>query len=164
LTRREDLLWAPLCEAALLLLAGLAGWAVHTPLLFASLGPTAYELVETPERRSAQPYNVLAGHGIAILAGMAAIFLAHAQTAAPVSQAGVPQARIIAGVIAAALTVVGTLLARASQPAALSTALLVSLGVMQGWRSGAEIFAGVLLITLAGEPIRRWRLRRAASE
>lgn len=40
---RKELLIAPACEAALVLVAALAGWAVHQPLIFASLGPTAYE-------------------------------------------------------------------------------------------------------------------------
>lgn len=34
---------------------------LHEPHFFASLGPTAYELAETPERQSAKPYNVAAG-------------------------------------------------------------------------------------------------------
>ena len=54
-----ELIVAPPCEAGLLLLAGAAAMLVHKPLFFASLGPTAYELAETPERKSAQPYSVI---------------------------------------------------------------------------------------------------------
>jgi hypothetical protein len=57
------------------------------------------------------------------------------------------------------LTVFFTLLARATQPAALSTTLLVALGIMQSWHDGVMILAGVLLITAMGEPIRRYRAK-----
>jgi CBS-domain-containing membrane protein len=71
---RKDLIIASACEGALILIISLAGWISHRGLIFASLGPTAYELVETPSRPSARPYNVIVGHLIAILAGFAAAF------------------------------------------------------------------------------------------
>lgn len=49
--KKKDIIIAPLCEAALILVAGLAAWFTHKPLFFASLGPTAFEMIETPVRR-----------------------------------------------------------------------------------------------------------------
>ena len=49
LNRRADLLWATLGEGGLILVLGAIGWATKQPLIFASLGPTAYELVEQPQ-------------------------------------------------------------------------------------------------------------------
>jgi hypothetical protein len=72
---------------------------------------------------------------------------------------GVPLLRVGASTLAAMLTVFLTLLARATQPAALSTTLLISLGIMQTPREGAVIMASVLLITAIGQPLRRWRLK-----
>lgn len=43
-------LLATLGEGGLILVVGAASWAAHMPLIFASLGPTAYELVEKPMR------------------------------------------------------------------------------------------------------------------
>jgi hypothetical protein len=157
---KRDLLVAPTGEAFLLLLAALAGWLAHQPLIFASLGPTAYELVETPERRSAEPYSVFVGHLIAVGAGYLALWLTHAWYVAPVSSAGVPFPRIWAAVLAAALTAFGTLLAKASQPAALSTTLLISLGIMQTPIAAGILMGGVLLMLIFGEPIRRRRLQQ----
>lgn len=154
---RKDLLIAPVCEGVLLLIAGLVGWAAHQPLVFASLGPTAFELIETPKRPSAKPYNVIVGHLIGVLAGFAALFLTHAWWVPAVSASGVPLARAWAGAVAAALTVVVTLVARATQPAAVATTLLISFGIMQTPREGAVIMCAVLLMTLVGEPLRRWR-------
>lgn len=52
--------------------------------------------------------------------------------------------------------------ARAAQPAALATALLVSLGTMQAWRNGFFIIGAVLSTTVLRRPIRKWRLAGGA--
>jgi hypothetical protein len=157
--RGKDVVAAPLCEAALIAIAGVAAWIAHAPLLFASLGPTAYELIETPERRSARPYNVIVGHLIGVLAGLSAAWVTRADAVAAVGVGSVPLARVWAAVIGSAITVLLTLLLRAAQPAAIATTLLIALGMMQGWRSGVEIMAAVLVMTLVGEPLRAWRRR-----
>jgi len=155
---KRDLLIAPIGEALLIVVAGAAGWAAHQPLVFASLGPTAYELIETPHRRSAQPYSILAGHLAGVGAAYLALFVTHAIRAPAVSAAGVPLARVASAALAAALTVLFNLLLRASQPAAVSTTLLIALGMMQQPRDAAILMGGVLLVTCAGEPLRRLRL------
>ncbi len=156
---RRDIVLAPLLEAALLLIAAGIGWAVHKPLIFASLGPTAYEMVETPERKSAHPYNVVVGHLVAVLAGFLALWATGAWFSPPFSSGAIQGPRIWAVALAAAVTVVVTLLIRATQPAALSTTLLVALGSMQSWQDGFYLMGGVLLMLLCGEPVRLWRLR-----
>ena len=155
---RKDLLVAPLGEAFLVLVAALAGWACRQPLIFASLGPTAYELIETPHRRSARPYSIVGGHLIAIGCGFLALFATRAWYVPPVSASGVPLDRVWAVVLAAGLTVFFTLLLRVSQPAALSTALLIATGILQKPVDAAIIFGAVFLMTLIGEPLRRLRL------
>lgn len=146
----------------MILIACLTGWLLHEPFIFASLGPTAYELVETPERPSARPYNIVLGHLIGVLAGFLAIFLTHARKAPQVSPSGVPLARVGAAVLAVILTVAFTLLCRATQPAAISTTLLVALGMMQRWQDALVIMASVVLMTVIGEPIRRLRIAGGA--
>lgn len=155
----REIMVVPPLEGALILVVGLAGYISHNPLLFASLGPTAFEMIETPHSQTAHPYNIIAGHLIGILAALTALWLTHARSAPGISAAGVPLPRLWAAVLAAVLTALGTLLARARQPAALSTTLLMSLGVMQTARDGVVIMAAVLLMTAIGEPIRRLRKR-----
>jgi CBS domain-containing membrane protein len=162
--RRKDLLIAPICEGVLILVAALAGWITHRPLIFASLGPTAYELIETPKYPSARPYNIVVGHVVALLAAFASLYLTHAWAAPVVSAAGVPLPRVWAAALAAALTVFVTLLLRAAQPAAIATALLISLGFMQTWQDALTIFAAVMLMLVLGEPLRLWRLRNMPSD
>lgn len=150
---------APLCEAGLLLVVGVVGWLLRQPLIFTSLGPTAYELVETPHRRSAQTYSILVGHLTAVGAGFLAVWVTHAWYAPIVSSAGITPPRLWAVILAAGLTVLVTLLLRASQPAALSTTLLIALGSLQKPKDAAVIVGAVVLMVLVGQPLRLWRLR-----
>lgn len=169
LNKRADLFWATLGEGGLVLALAAIGWAAKQPLIFASLGPTAYELVEQPQLRSARSYNIVVGHLIGLGAGFFAVYVLNAWTAPNVLSAGIvsPQ-RLWATTIAAILTTFLTLILRAGQPAALATTLLVSLGAMQTRRAAIAIVVGVLIITTLGEPIRRFRLKhtevRKASE
>ena len=80
------------------------------------------------------------------------------------SIASVPLLRVWAAALAAALTVLGTLAARATQPAALSTTLVVSLGNMQRWQDALIIMIAILLMTAVGEPLRIWRERTTKPE
>ncbi len=160
----KDLFIAPLAEAALILVVGAVGLLTRQPLVFTSLGPTAFELIETPRRRSARPFNIFFGHLIGVVCGFLALFLTHAFAVPPVSDHGpilVP--RLAAAAIAVLLTVLFTLLLRTMQPAALSTTLLVALGPMQRGRDVLVILGAVLLMILIGEPLRRWRLRSSPS-
>jgi hypothetical protein len=160
MSRKKDLLIAPLGEAFLLLIAALAGWLCRQPLIFASLGPTAYELIETPHRRSARPYCICVGHLIGIGSAFLALFVTGAWYVPAVSGSGVPLDRVWAIVTAAALTVFFTLLLRAGQPAAIATALLIATGILQRPIDAALMMAAVILMVLTGEPLRRLRLRQ----
>src|SRR5215471_8353762 len=151
-------------EGGLVLALASIGWVTNRPLIFASLGPTAYELVEQPQMPSTRPYNIVVGHLIGLGAGFLAVYLLNAWTAPNVLATGVvsPQ-RIWATAISAALTTFASLALKAGQPAALATTLLVSLGAMQTRRDAIAIIVGVLLIVAIGEPMRRLRLKHTAA-
>ena len=162
--QKRDLKIAPVCEAALILVVSVAAWLTQQPLVFTSLGPTAYEMIEQPHRKSARPYNVIGGHLIGVLAGFAALLITRAWYTPAVSARHIQLPRVEAAVVSTALTVFFTLLLKASQPAALSTTLLISLGTLQQWRDILVIMGAVLLMTVVGEPIRRWRNRQIPDE
>jgi hypothetical protein len=144
------------CEGGLILVVGAAGWAAHMPLIFTSLGPTAYELVEKPNAPSARAYNIIVGHCVAVGAGFLSLWLLGAWNSPKVAMAGfVSSQRLWSAVLAVVITTVLTLTLKASQPAALSTTLLVSLGSMQRGRDAVAIIIGVLILTALGDPIRR---------
>ena len=144
----------------MVLVVGALGGAVRQPLIFASLGPTIYELVEQPQLRSARTYNVIVGHLIALGSSFFALWILHAWAAPKVLSTGlITPARLWAAVIASALTTVLALGLHANQPAALSTTLLVSLGSMQTGRDAGAIIAAIFLVALLGQPVRRIRLQ-----
>jgi CBS domain-containing membrane protein len=116
-------------------------------------------LVETPDRRSANPYSVIIGHLLGVVSGYISLSVTGAWLASQVSPSFVAPQRVAAACFAAAFTVFLTLLLRASQPAALSTTLLIALGTMQKPKDALVIMAAVLLITMVGEPLHRIRLR-----
>lgn len=157
---RREVVVAPLCEATLIGAAGVLALLLHKPLFFASLGPTAYEIVETPGSPTASPYNIVMGHLTGVVCGFAALAITHAWSTPAVSTSNISPFRVIAAVLAAILTVAGTYLLRAQQPAALSTTLMVATGSMQRLQDGVAIMGGILLITALGEPIRQWRIRQ----
>lgn len=156
---KKDVLIAPLGEGLLILIAAFAGFLVHQPMIFASLGPTAYELIETPYRRSAEPYSLVVGHTVGVGAGFLSLWVTRAWWAPAVSGAGVPLDRVWCLVLASVLTVLVNLMLKASQPAAISTTLLIGAGLLQKPHDAAVIMGSVLLMALVGEPLRRLRLR-----
>ncbi|HUO18099.1 MAG TPA: HPP family protein [Verrucomicrobiae bacterium] len=148
---------ATIGEGGLILTVGGVGWAAHMPLLFASLGPTAYELVEKPNTPSAKAYNIIVGHFIALGAGFFALWALHAWNSPKVTVAElVSSRRLWAALLAVVITTAATLALKASQPASLSTSLLVSLGSMQTGRGALAIIIGVLLLAALGKPLRRY--------
>lgn len=160
MSKRADLFWGTLGEGGLILAVAAVGWATKEPLIFASLGPTAYELVEQPQLRSARAYNIFVGHMIGLGSGFLAVYLLNAWHEPNVVLTGlVSTERLWAMALAVALTTFLTLLLKAGQPAALATTLLVCLGSMQTRRDALAIVIGVLIITALGEPVRRYRLK-----
>jgi len=161
-TKRTDLFWATLGEGGLILVVAALGYLTRQPLIFASLGPTAYELVEQPQMRSARTYNIVVGHLVGLGAGFLAVYLTRAWPSPNVILAGiVTEQRLWAVAIAAMLTTFVNLAIGAGQPAALATTLLVALGSMQTKRDAICIVAGVLIVAILGEPLRRLRLKHA---
>jgi len=167
MNKRAGLVWdlflGTLGECGLILTVAAVGWATKQPLVFASLGPTAYELVEQPQLRSARAYNIFVGHMIGLGAGFLAVYLLKAWSEPNVELTGIVSAeRLWAMALAVALTTFFTLLLKAGQPAALATTMLVCLGSMQTRRDAVAIIVGVSIITVLGLPVRRYRLKHTA--
>jgi CBS-domain-containing membrane protein len=160
-----DAVWAPISAGALMLVIGLLGLVTHQPLLFPSLGPTAFLQTETPEQPGARPYNVVVGHVVGLLAGFLAVWVFGAtETPSVLATHDLTAPRVWASALAVALTLLGGLLLRASHPPAAATTLLASLGGFPPTlRSTATVMAGVVLVTLLGEGLRHIRLKQRAT-
>jgi hypothetical protein len=162
LTRIPDAIWLPASELILVLIAGAVALASGLPLLFASIGPTAYEQAQMSHLPSSRPYNIIVGHACGIAAGFFGLWLTGAWHSSAVNGATfITQARLWSAAVAVLVTSLLTLLFKARQPAAMATTLLVALGGFQTARGALAIGCAVVLITIVGEPIRRASLHRS---
>lgn len=152
--------------ALLTLIAGLAALAGDRPLLFPSLGPTAFLRAEASQNPQSSVYNTVAGHLIGIFSAFVALSIFAADDAPAVLQTGDTDAgRIWASVLALALLSLLQRALRAAHPPAAATVLLITLGGFGvNWEDAGTIMGGVLLITLVSEPLRRFRPRSPTVE
>lgn len=171
-TRRQRIralqqeIWAPITAGLLMLLVGLIGLATAQPLLFPSLGPTAFLQTEAPDQPASRFYNVIIGHAVGLAAGYAAVLLFRADAAPALFAAHqLVAVRVWASVLAIVLTMFGSALLKASHPPAAATTLLIALG---GFRPTVHdvftIVVGVLIVAVAGEGLRRLRYEQTVEQ
>jgi CBS domain-containing membrane protein len=136
-------------------LSGLWAWLLDEPLLFPSLGATAFLFFETPMAEVGTPRNAVIGHFVAIAAAVGSLAAFGLLGDASAYVDGVTLAR--AGAVAVSVAVTGGLLRllRAAHPPAGATTIIVSSGLLADARQIAAVAGGVLLITVAG-----WGLNR----
>lgn len=136
-------------------LSGLWAWLFKEPLLFPSLGATAFLFFETPLAEVGTPRNAIIGHFVAIGAAVASLGIFGLLHAPSVYVEGVTPQRIGAVALSVALTGGVLRLARAAHPPAGATTIIVSSGLLHTAMQVGMVAAGVALITVAG-----WLLNR----
>jgi hypothetical protein len=140
-------------HAALLLsVTGAVAWATGTPLIFPSLGPTAYLLATQRTAARDQLARVVAGHAVGVVAGLLAYrLLASGVVVTADLPARSPElaAIVASGVLALALTGAVMLAADAVHPPACATTLIVSLGLLPTLREGVLIGVAVAVLVAA---------------
>ncbi|HEY2744448.1 MAG TPA: HPP family protein [Polyangia bacterium] len=169
---------APLLIAGFSFLAGaasigvmaLAAWATRQPLIFPSLGPTAFLMFYSPRSPAACPRNAIAGHFIGVVCGYLALLVFGLRHAPPALAGGITLPWVGAAALSLALT--GALMAalRVPHPPAGATTLIVSLGILPHPVELVTLLAavvGLLLLgisinRLAGIPFPLWAPRRDA--
>jgi HPP family len=117
----------------LVLAPGLAAWLSGRPLIFPSLGPSAFVLVL--DKREDRARRVLGGHLIGAASGFVAYHaLAHGLALADVSPAlSLNGLRVVAsGIVSVFLTSWVMLTTRTNHAPACATTLIVSLGLLSG--------------------------------
>jgi hypothetical protein len=156
-----DSIWGPAVAAAMLLVVGVLGVLVGKPWLGPSIGPSAVLIAMTPAHPTSRGYNTFVGHAGGLLAGFAAVVLLGAVNEPAVLTTGIlTWPRVAAAVVAVALTVLIGIFTRASHPPAAATTLLVALGSVATLDRALAVMAGVIIIAVMGELIRRVRLER----
>ncbi len=110
----------------------LAGMAVvsGTPLVFPSLGATAFLFFFDPIAPSATPRHAVVGHAIGICCGYMALTLLGLQHAGSAMAVGVTAPHALAAALSLGATGALMILLRAAHPPGGATTLIVSLGAM----------------------------------
>lgn|SRR5690242_4619539 len=156
---------APLLAGAVMAVIGSLAWAMAVPWLFPSLGPTIAIQSQAPDSAVARPWNVVVGHFIGAAVGFACVHLTGAFHESPVNVAHLLSAnRLIAAIFAMILSMSLQHAAKADHPPAQATTLLIAVGALDADLHGAFVLvAGILLVALLGEFVRRAKATPAAS-
>lgn len=121
------------------------------PLVFPSLGPTAYLLFDRPHSAAAAPRTVFLGHLIAVVAGylsLVAFGLRHAPST--LQQHGLSASRIGATALSLGLTAAGMVLLRSWHTPSGATTLIVSLGLLTRPEQLGILMGAVVLLIIQG--------------
>ncbi|OVE83654.1 HPP family protein [Natronolimnobius baerhuensis] len=126
-------------------------WLSGLPLLFPSLGPSAFVLALFQDSDATAPRRVIGGHTIGVVAGLAAYLLfatgiSMTGTTDPGSLEGLRLAA--SGVLATTLTAGGMLATDTRHPPACATTLIVSLGLLSTLLEGAIIILAVVVLVV----------------
>lgn len=136
-------------------LMSLAAFATQEPLVFPSLGPTAFLIFDQPRVGAASPRNALIGHALGILGGVVALYVTGTRNAPPVLSATLPAHRVAAIAVALGLTSGAMAVLRMPHPPAAATTLIVSLGFLTRLPDLLAFYAGVIALVGQGFVIDR---------
>ena len=136
--------------------SGLWAYAVKEPLVFPSLGATAFLIFETPMAEIGSPRNTIVGHTVGILAGAASLAIFGLLNSPSLYVSGLTLGRVCAMALAVALTGGVLRLIRSAHPPAGATTIIVASGLLHTPRQMLDVLVGVVLLTIAG-----WLLNRA---
>jgi CBS domain-containing membrane protein len=143
------------CSLLAIALSGLWAWAVKQPLLFPSLGATAFLIFETPMAEIGSPRNTIIGHSVGVAAGVLSVLIFGLWNTPSVYATGMTPARIGAMALAVALTGGVLRVIRSAHPPAGATTIIVASGLLQRPKQLLDVLVGVALLTIAG-----WVLNR----
>jgi CBS-domain-containing membrane protein len=136
-------------------LSGLLAWALDEPLVFPSLGATAFLFFETPMAEVASVRNTIIGHAVG--AGVAFFWLnVFGLVGDPSAIAeGFTGDRVACVALSLAFTGGILRLLRAAHPPAGATTVIVSVGLLTTWDELLVLLAGVALLSVSA-----WSLNR----
>ena len=133
--------------------AALAAWILGEPLIFPSLGPTAYVLAFHRDGSDGKDgaQSVIGGHFFGLISGLLSFYL----IVSPYQLNELPAAFSTGGfllavgaVAALSLTAWLMLTFKASHPPACATTLIVSLGILTSWQEAVFIMIAVCILYL----------------
>src|SRR3954468_4584782 len=136
-------------------LSGALAWALGEPLVFPSLGATAFLFFETPMAEVASPRNTLIGHYTGALVATLWLVVFGLQDNPNVLVEGFSFERAMAVALSVAFTGGILRLLRAAHPPAGATTVIVSAGLLHTAHQLAVLAVGVAVLTLAAHTLNR---------
>jgi hypothetical protein len=136
-------------------LSGGIAWALKEPLLFPSLGATAFLMFETPMAEVSSPRNAVIGHYIAGAVAYFWLYVFDLINQPSAIQAGFTGDRAAAVALSVAFTGLILRLLRAAHPPAGATTVIVSVGLLHNSHQMIILALGVLLVVIPAGIINR---------
>ncbi|WP_410651184.1 HPP family protein [Amycolatopsis sp. cmx-4-54] len=133
---------------------GVCAMLSGAPLLFPSLGPTAFLVFAGPQAPAASPRNTVLGHLAGVLAGLTGLACTGLLSSAP-DLTHPTWARVGAAAIALGLTCAAMAAMQIPHPPAGATTLIIALGLLHTVSQVVAVLAGVALIALLAVAINK---------
>ena len=124
----------------------LAALVTSQPMVFPSLGPTAFLCFYTPTAATASPRNTIIGHAVGAAAGWLCLVAFGLQHVGPALAVGVTWPRVLAAALSLGLTSGLMVLLKAPHPPAGATTLIISLGLLRDMDQVAVLMLAVVLL------------------
>ena len=153
---RGNALYTALGSLLTIGLSGLLAWALDEPLVFPSLGATAFLFFETPMAEVASIRNTIIGHTVAVAVAFVWLEVFGLVGDPSAIETGFTADRVACVALSLAFTGGILRLLRAAHPPAGATTVIVSIGLLTTADELAILLAGVALLSLAA-----WCLNRA---
>ncbi len=136
-------------------IVALAAAVVDEPLVFPSLGPTAYLLSVAPTARTTEPRNIVVGHLLGVVGGVAALVLFGLTDAGSAFAEGMNLRRSGAAAVSLGLTAALMIWLDADHAPAGATTLIVSLGILTTPSQLAALMVAVVFLAYQGVAVNR---------
>ena len=153
---RGNAIYTALGSLLTIALSGLLAWALDEPLVFPSLGATAFLFFETPMAEVASIRNTVIGHTVATVVAFVWLSVFGLVGEPSAIETGFTAERVACVALSLACTGGFLRLLRAAHPPAGATTVIVSIGLLTTVDELAILLAGVVILSAAA-----WSLNRA---
>lgn len=116
------------------------------PLIFPSLGPTAFLLFAYPMTKNASPKNTILGHFIAVVCGYLSLVIFGLTNTSATIISGISIEFIMAATLSLVLTFALTIFFSVEHPPAGATTLIVSLGILHSISDVTILMIAVVIL------------------
>ncbi len=151
-----------LVTGILLLTLGILALILKHPLIFPSLGPTAFLLATNPAAKIASAKNTVLGHLVGVICGYTALVLFGLTNTPAIIISGISISFVLAAALSIALTSAIMVLFSVEHPPAGATTLIISLGILHTIPNITVLMIAVILLYLESRFINNLQIVKSA--